>query len=118
MQIINVLRQRGKTTFLILISAFSKYRIITPNVESALIIEKQAKKLNLNIPKPLSFMTYSTAYGLNDKKILIDEFFTVAKMICEQYFTVPIFCGTMSVPIEPKININITDMFEKIGKEM
>ena len=84
MRIFNFARGTGKTTFLIVYSAITKKRIITSSeVMKKYIIEK-AKKLNLQVPSPI------TMYDIFEGRIrgyaereeyLIDNYEIVSKYI-------------------------------------
>ena len=84
MKIFNMARQHGKTTLLIILSHFTKARIITASMRSAKNVEELARRLNLSIPTPLDYATFlhGGLYGQKENnKILIDELDCVLKRI-------------------------------------
>ena len=75
-------RQTGKTTILIILSHFTKARIITPTICNADYVEQMADKMNLSIPKPMGCYDYISSHQKNpNEKILIDELDFVLKQI-------------------------------------
>lgn len=55
MEIINGERRSGRTVALILESAKTGRPILTPSIRQAAYVEAEARKMNLEIPKPHSF---------------------------------------------------------------
>lgn len=66
-------RQAGKTHDLILISAETGYPIITKSVDSSREIINRAKKMNLNIPDPLTIYDIMNTKRCNSSMVLVDD---------------------------------------------
>lgn len=56
MKTINIGRSKGKTTRLLYASEFNQVPIVTHSRENAKMLKDMAKKLNLNIPEPVSIL--------------------------------------------------------------
>lgn len=108
MKIFNFARGVGKTTFLIIYSAVTKKRIITSSQVAKKYIIEKAKKLNLQIPEPI------TMYDIFECKIkgyaekeeyLIDNYETVSKYIISKVIPANIDLAFMTADNTEKENI-------------
>jgi len=99
MRIINKGRRNGKSIELLYASEVTGYRIICPNHEQAEFLKKLAKELGLDIPEPMSYISYASTRGLYDETILIDNVEQIMEKILFAYFKRDICAVTMSVPI-------------------
>lgn len=102
MRLINKSRGTGKTTQLIYTSATTGFRIITPTAQMANLIAEEAKKMGLDIPKPLSDVEYRNDpyWSRSHDPILIDECPKIIEEALELYFDAPVVAATMTVPID------------------
>lgn len=73
MKIINKPRQTGKTTQLIYASATVGFPIIVSNKARVGDIEHLAKKMNVDIPTPMTVSEYKQSRPLPSTTVLIDE---------------------------------------------
>ena len=101
MRIINKGRRNGKSIELLYASEVTGYRIICPNHEQAEFLKKLAKELGLDIPEPMSYISYAAMRGLYDETILIDNVEQIMDKILSAYFKRDICAVTMSVPVMP-----------------
>ena len=98
MKWINKKRGSGKTTGLIFTSQATQYPIIVETDRQAAIIKKQADKLGINIPEPMSVKQYfNQKRGSNIEKILIDESPRIIEKALQRYFEAEIAAVTMSL---------------------
>lgn len=73
MDILNVDRGTGKSTYLIMRSHISGHPIITVNQNSADYLKHQAKSMNVSIPEPIACTKIFGLRGFNAEEVLVDE---------------------------------------------
>ena len=100
MRIINKGRGQGKTLQLLYASELTGYRIICPTVEQTEYLKKKAKELKLDIPEPMSYISYAEVRGILNEKILIDNIDQILEKILTEYFKRDVCAVTMSVPMK------------------
>ena len=100
MRIINKGRGGGKTLQLLYTSELTGYRIICSNQQQVEYLKRQAEKLGLDIPEPMSYVSYGSVRGLHDDKILVDNVEQMLDRILSAYFKKDVCAATMSVPME------------------
>lgn len=100
MRIINKGRAIGKSTQLLYVSELTGYRIICPTFEQAKYLQRKAKELKLDIPEPMSYISYAAVRGMWDEKILIDNVDQILEELLTAYFKRDICAVTMSIPMK------------------
>lgn len=99
MKIFNLGRCQGKTTRMLYASEFNDAPIICPTEESKRYLIEQAKRLNLNIPTPMTVydaMTNGTR-GERFNKVLVDEMNYVLKFMFRYILNADIIGGTITI---------------------
>lgn len=81
MKIINLSRQRGKTTRLLYASEFNDAPILCATHQQKQNLMYMAKELGLNIPEPIQVSEISKGSSIMDKDILVDEAPMVLEML-------------------------------------
>ena len=100
MRIINKGRATGKSLQLLYASELTGYRIICSTFEQAEYLKKKAKELKLDIPEPMSYISYAAVRGMWNEKILIDNVDQILEKILIEYFKRDVCAVTMSVPMK------------------
>ena len=94
MEIYSAPRGGGKTTLLIIISHYTKARIITATSKGAENVKALANKLGFSIPDPMCWSSYTDfARGRRDEKILLDDLEHILNNI---FFNQDILTATMT----------------------
>lgn len=91
-------RGKGKTTELLYTSDATRYRILIPNQHHKDYLLEMARKLDLNIPEPMTCTEYLLRKrGLHEEGILIDDLELSLEDILTAFFGVPVKCATMNI---------------------
>ena len=98
MKIFNLGRGQGKTTRMLYASEFNDAPIICPTEESKRYLIEQAKRLNLNIPTPMTVYDAMTngARGERFNKVLVDEMNYVLKFMFRYILNTDVIGGTIT----------------------
>lgn len=72
MEILNIPRGRGKTTYLIFRSHVTGYPILCTDRNHCDLIQSKAKYMDIEIPAPISVKDYISP-GKHKSKVLVDE---------------------------------------------
>lgn len=99
MKIFNLGRGQGKTTRMLYASEFNDAPIICPTEESKRYLIEQAKRLNLNIPTPMTVYDAITngARGEKFNTVLVDEMNYVLKFMFRYILNTDVIGGTITI---------------------
>ena len=101
MKIFNLGRCQGKTTRMLYASEFNNAPIICSTAESKTYLIEQAKRLNLNIPTPIT--VYDAVANTTGKKfdtVLVDETDYVLKLLLKYILNADVLGGTITIDKE------------------
>ena len=100
MRIINRGRGQGKSLQLLYVSEATGYRIICGSFGEAKDLKKRAEELGLNIPEPMTYISYADLKGIHEEKILIDNVEEILDKVLSVYFKRDVCAVTMSIPMK------------------
>ena len=81
MEVCNLPRGRGKTTYLIYRSHVTQIPILCMNQSHVKNVKDMAKRLELTIPEPISVSDYLENHTNTPKRLLVDEALYVLRQI-------------------------------------
>lgn len=109
-------RRTGKTTELIRYSNRTGFPIVTSTIQRANMIKYMAKRLQLNIPEPVTFRSmskYPAMHGRTDRRVLVDDLDSVIAELFRSAGVVPVMAVTSVEGVELEIQSELYEEFER-----